>query len=91
MPDLESSIHWRPWSVAIVLAILITVFALGQFNLLELSFSIQLGCAVLLASAGWNVYVIVRARLDKKAGVNGAVADGLLLAGLFLVLIGAYF
>lgn len=91
MPDLESSIHWRPWSVAIVLALFIAVFALNQFNLLPLSFTLELGCAVLLASAGWNSFVILLARAGKKSDTHGMIADGLLLAGLFFVFIGAFF
>jgi uncharacterized integral membrane protein len=91
MNRMESAIHWRPWSVAVVLALFIALFALKQFSLLEWSFSIELGCAVLLASAGWNVYVLFLARARKNAGMHGAVADGLLLAGLLLVFVGAFF
>lgn len=90
-PDLESAIHWRPWSVAIVLAIFLAVFSLTEFNLLQWSFSIELGCAVLFVSAGWNIYVLLRARSGGKPGLNPEIADGLLLVGLILVFLGAFF
>jgi hypothetical protein len=91
MHDLESSIHWRPWSVAIVLALFIAVFSLTQFNLLQWSFSIELGCAVLFTSVGWNIYVLIQAQSGKKPGWNPEIADGLLLVGLILIFLGAFF
>ena len=91
MRNLESAIHWRPWSVAIVLAIFIAVFSLIQFHLLQWSFALELGCLVSLVSGGWNTYVILLARKGKDAGMNGEIADGLLITGLILVFWGAFF
>ncbi len=91
MSNLDSAIHWRPWSVAIVLALFITLFSLAQFNLLEISSLIEWGCGILALSLGWNIYVMILARDRSKPGWNGEIADGLLITGLFLVFWGAFF
>ena len=91
MRNLDSSIHWRQYSVAIVLAIFIAVFALAQFQLLQVVFSILLGCSVLATSLAWNVYVIKRAHSGKDLGFHPQIADGLLITGLILVFIGGFF
>jgi hypothetical protein len=91
MPRLESNVHWRPWSIAVVLLLFIALFSMTQFNLIELSTSIYAGCGVLFLSAGWNVYVILLARSGNNLGWNAPLADGLLMAGLILIFIGAFF
>lgn len=77
--------------MAIVLAIFIAVFSLTQFNLLQWSFSLELGCAVLALSVGWNSYILLRVRSGRKLGWNGEIADGLIITGLIMVFIGAFF
>jgi hypothetical protein len=91
MSNLESAIHWRQWTVAIVLALFIAVFSLSQFHMLQISFFIELGCLVLLVSAGWNVFLMILARNRRKPGWNGEIADGLLITGLIMVFFGAFF
>jgi hypothetical protein len=91
MADLESKVRWRPWSIAIVLAIFISLYALNQFGILSINETTWLGCGVLALSAGWNVYVVKLARSRSKLGWNGEIADGLLLTGLILVFFGAFF
>jgi hypothetical protein len=91
MKDLDSAIRWRPWSVAIVLVLFISLFALAQFNYLVWTFPVKLACAVLFLSMGWNIYILVLARLGRKPGWDSTIADGLLLAGLILLFWGVFF
>ncbi len=91
MANFESTIHWRQYSSGIILAIFIAVFALGQFHLLQVTFSILLGCSVLATSLVWNIYVMKRAHSMKGLILHPQIADGLLLAGLILVFIGGFF
>ncbi len=91
MTNLESAVRWRPWSIAIVLAIFISLFALGQFGLLLINTTTWLGCGVLALAVAWNIYVMKLAQSRSKLGPHGQVADGLLLTGLILVFFGAFF
>ncbi len=91
MTDLESTIHWRQYSVGIVLALYIALFALTQFDLFRITFATGLGCAVLFLSLSWDIYVMKLTRDREKVGKNGTIADGLLMAGLMLVFLGAFF
>jgi hypothetical protein len=87
-PNFESAVRWRQWSVGIVIALFLALVGLIRFNLVKFSFVIQLGCLVLLLSLGLNIYVI---RIRSKPGWSPGMADGLLIAGLVLVFIGAFF
>jgi hypothetical protein len=91
MLNLESAIHWRQWSVGIVLVLFIALFSLTQFGLLAYSSVIIAGCVVLLLSLLWNIYVLKLAQSRSKPGWNSEIADGLLITGLILVFFGAFF
>lgn len=91
MANFENTIHWRQYSVGIILAIFIAVFALAQFQLLQIVFSILLGCSVLATSLAWNIYVIKRAHSGKDLSLHPQIADGLLLTGLILIFVGVFF
>ena len=91
MSNLESAIHWRQYSVGIVLALFIALFSLTQFGLFKFSSSIGVGCVILFLSLGWNVYVMKLAQSRSKPGWNHEIADGLLITGLILVFVGAFF
>ena len=91
MKDIESTIHWRQYSVGIVLALFITLFALAQFNLLRLTMSTGLGCAVLFLSLAWDIYVMKLAQSRSEPGLHHKIADGLLITGLVLVFMGTFF
>jgi len=91
MSNIESIIHWRQWSVAIVLALFIALFSLTQFSLLAFSTSIGMGCFFLAFSLGWNIHVMILARSHSRLGRHGEVADGLLLLGLIFIFLGAFF
>lgn len=91
MPNLESAVRWRPWSIAIVLAIFISLYALNQFSIFSINNITWLGCGVLTLSVAWNIYVIKLVQTRPKLGWHGQMADGLLLAGLMLVFFGAFF
>lgn len=91
MSNLDSAIHWRQYSVGIILALFIAIFSLTQFNLLPFSSVIGFGCLVLLISLGWNIYVMKLAQNRSKPGWNNEIADGLLITGLIFVFIGAFF
>ncbi len=91
MSNLESAIHWRQYSVGIVLAIFIALFSLTQFGLLPFSSALGLGCVVLFLSLAWNIYVMKLAQARSKPGPHNEIADGLLIMGLILVFIGAFF
>ena len=88
MNQLESVIHWRQLSVAIVLALFIALFSLTQFNLLAFTFLVGAGCAVLGLSLAWNIYVMLLAGTDSKQGHHGEIADGMLITGLIFVFLG---
>ncbi len=91
MKNIDSVIHWRQWSVGIILALLIALFSLNQFNFLPLTPALEAGCAVLFLALVWNGYVVKLAHSDSKPGWNTEIADGLLLTGVILVFIGAFF
>ncbi len=91
MSDLEAAVRWRPWSIAIVLAIFISLYALNQFGLFSINNTTWFGCGALTLSVVWNIYVIKLARSRSKLGWNGEIADGLLLTGLIIVFFGAFF
>lgn len=91
MNNLESAIHWRQWSVAIILALLIALFSLNQFNLLRLTGVILSGSVVLLLSLGWNIHAMRLAHSQSNMGWNSEIADGLLITGMILVFFGAFF
>ncbi len=91
MPNFEKAVRWRPWSVAVILAVFLSVFALVRFSLLSFSFPIGLGCAVLCLPLGWNIAALRRAPSGERPGRNDVIADGLLAVGLALVFIGAFF
>jgi hypothetical protein len=91
MNNLESAVHWRQYSVAIILALYIALFALTQFHLLRFSFSLGLGCLVLFLSLAWNVYVMKRDQTRPEPGWHHQFADGLMIAGLALVFFGTFF
>jgi hypothetical protein len=91
MTNLEAAVRWRPWSIAIVLAIFISLFALNQFGLLSVNNTTWTGCGVLALSVSWNIYVMKLAQSRSKLGWHGQMADGLLLTGLILVFFGAFF
>lgn len=91
MNDIESAIHWRQYSVGIVLALFIALFSLTQFNLLRFSFTIGMGCLVLFFSLAWDIYVMKLAQSRSKPGMHHQIADGLLITGLLLVFIGTFF
>jgi hypothetical protein len=91
MSDLESTVRWRPWSIAIVLAIFISLYALNQFGIFSINNTTWLGCGVLTLSVAWNIYVIKLAQSRSKLSGHGQVADGLLMTGLILVFFGAFF
>jgi hypothetical protein len=91
MSNLEAVVRWRPWSIAIVLAIFISLFALDQFGLLSINNATWTGSAVLALSAAWNIYVLKLAQTRSKLGPHGQIADGLLLTGLIIVFFGAFF
>jgi|GEM_PF-3504138 len=91
MSNLDSAIHWRQYSIGIVLALFIALFSLTQFNLLPFSGVIGFGCGLLLISLGWNIYVLKLAQNRSKPGWNSEIADGLLITGLIFVFIGAFF
>jgi hypothetical protein len=91
LSQLDSAVRWRPWSIAVVLAIFISLYALGQFNLFSPGAATWAGCGLLALSGAWNVHVLLRARSRSKPGRHPEIADGLLLAGLILVFFGAFF
>ena len=91
MKNIESAIHWRPWSACVVMVLLIALFALNQFNFLQFTTTIASGCVLLGLSLGWNLYVLLLARSRKKLGWNGEIADGLLLSGMVFVFLGVFF
>jgi hypothetical protein len=91
MKNIETAVHWRLWAVGIVLALLISLFALNQFNMLRFTTSLEAGCAVLLLSLIWNGIVIKLNHSGSKLGWNGEIADGLLMTGMVLVFFGAFF
>ena len=91
MSNLDSAIHWRQYSVGIILAIFIALFSLTQFGLLLFSSGTGFGCAILFLSLGWNIYVMKLAQIRSKPGRNGEIADGLLITGLIVVFLGTFF
>jgi hypothetical protein len=91
MNNLESASHWRQYSVGIVLALFIALFALTQFHLMQFSFSIGLGCLVLFLALVWNIYLVKLAQSRTEPGWHHQFADGLMIAGLVLVFIGTFF
>lgn len=91
MPDIESAVKWRPWSVAVILAVFLSVFTLVRFGLLSFSFPIGLGCAVLCLPLGWNIAALRKGPSGERPGRNDFITDGLLVVGLALVFIGAFF
>jgi hypothetical protein len=91
MKTIESVSHWRLWAVGIVLALLISLFALNQFHLLGFTPTLVLGCLVLFLSMIWNGYVIKLNQGGAEPGWQGGLADGLLLAGLMLVFFSVFF
>ena len=91
MSNLDSAIHWRQYSVGIILAIFIALFSLTQFGLLTFTAGTGFGCGVLFLSLGWNIYVMKLAQYRSKPGWNNEIADGLLITGLIFVFIGAFF
>ncbi len=91
MTHFESAVRWRPWSIAIVLAIFISLYTLNQFGLFLINNTTWIGCGVLALAVAWNIYMIKLARSRSKVGWNGEIADGLLITGLILVFFGAFF
>ena len=91
MSHVESIIHWRQWSVAIVLALFIALFSLIQFDLMAFSTSLAIGCVFLALSMGWNIYVMVLAHSRRKLGRHAEIADGLLITGFIFIFFGAFF
>ena len=91
MTHLESAVRWRPWSIAIVLAIFISLFALNQFGIFSINNTTWAGCGILGLSVAWNIYAIKLSQTRPSLGWNGQMADGLLLTGLILVFFGAFF
>ena len=91
MTDLESAVRWRPWSIGIVLALFISLYALNQFGLLLITNTTWIGCGVLALSMAWNIYVMKLAKSCSNPGRNHEIADGLLITGLILVFIGSFF
>lgn len=91
MKTIESASHWRLWAVGIVLALLISLFALNQFHFLGFTPTLVLGCLVLFLSLIWNGYVLKLDQAGAKPGWNGELADGLLLTGMLLVFFSVFF
>jgi hypothetical protein len=91
MNNIDSAIHWRHYSVGIVLALFIALFALVQFSLLRFSLSIGIGCVVLFLSLAWNIHVMKLDHSRSKPGWHCEIADGLMISGLILVFIGTFF
>jgi hypothetical protein len=91
MNNLESTVHWRQYSVGILLALFIALFTLTQFHLLRYCFSLGLGCAVLFLALVWNIYVMKLDQSQLGPGLHHQFADGLMIAGLALVFFGTFF
>jgi len=91
MKNIDSTIHWRFWAVSIVLALLISLFALNQFNLMRFTTALEAGCVILFLSLVWNSYVLKLNHSGSKPGWNGEIADALLLTGMLFVFFGAFF
>ena len=91
MNNFETATHWRQYSVGIILALFIALFALAQFHLLRFSFSLELGCLVLFLAMIWNIYLMKLAQTSSEPGLHHQFADGLMIAGLVLVFIGTFF
>ena len=91
MPNLDSAIHWRQYSIGIVMALFIALFSLTQFGLFQFSSTIGFGCVVLFLSLAWNIYVMKLVQNRSKPGWNHEIADGLLITGLIVVFIGGFF
>ena len=87
--DLESSIHWRQWSVGIILLLHLALIALVRFHLVLITYWIAGGSAGLILSLGLNIYLLLSSP-PSKTPWGPAWADGLLIAGLVLLL-GAFF
>jgi hypothetical protein len=83
-------IRWRISSAGIIAAIFLAVVGLSEFNLLQFTFMIQLGCLVLLVSLGINFYIL-KVINPSKLGWSHEIADGLLIFGLVFVFFGAFF
>jgi len=83
-------IRWRQSSVGLITAVFLAVVGLVEFNLLRFTFIIQLGCLVLLVSLGINLYIL-KVISPSKLGFSHEVADGLLIVGLALIFVGAFF
>ena len=91
MSNIDSAIHWRQYSVGIVLALFIALFSLTQFGLFQFSSTIGFGCVILFLSLIWNIYVMKLAQNRSRPGFNHEIADGLLITGLIVVFIGGFF
>jgi len=91
MNQFETAIHWRQYSIGIVLALFIAIFSLVQFQLLRVTLSTGLGCVVLALSLSWDIYLMRLNHRGSDPGRQGEIADGLLITGLILVFLGAFF
>jgi hypothetical protein len=82
-------IRWRQSAVGIITAVFLAVVGLVEFNLLSLTFTVELGCLVLLVALGINLYIL-KVISPSKLGFSHQVADGLFIAGLLLVFMGVF-
>src|ERR1035438_4121066 len=91
MNQIESAVRWRPWSIGIVMVLFVSLYALSRFGLLQINSVTLVGCGILALSLGWNILVMKGTPTGSESGLKGQVADGLLLTGLVLVFVGAFF